>query len=92
MIHYLRDGSNDTLVDIDATKDDIHCVVVIETYSKFLLSLSEDGRKQFILDMGNVQEIRGHYFESGYKGSPDDLARNWLTRLTRLWGLGYVTD
>ncbi len=92
MIHYLRDRSNNTLVDIDATKDDIHCVVVIETYSKFLLSLPEGDREQFIFDMGDVQEIRGHYFESGYEGPPDDLARGCLTSLTEKWGLWYVTD
>ena len=80
MTHYLRDKNGDTIVDIEALKDDIHCVVNIEAFSAKLLSLPINKsitpipswaiserclhRDQWIQDMDAMQEIRGGYWET----------------------------
>lgn len=35
MTHYLRDNDNNTVVDIEATEDDLHCCVSIKYFFEF---------------------------------------------------------
>lgn len=93
MIHFLRDLSNNTIVDIEAMEKDIRCVVVIEHFSRKLLELSDSLRPLFVADMQLIQEIRGYYFESDdCKSKTDDIARTWLLPVAQRWALSYVTD
>ena len=94
MTHYLRDFSSNTIVDVEATKDDINCVVVIRAYSEMLLSLPEHERESFILDMNTIQEIRATYWEgiNPRNTDPDKFAAENLKEMAQKWGLFYVTD
>ena len=76
MIHFIRDDRNRTIVDIDATKKDIRCVVVIDTYSRLLLNTPEERRAELIGDFYAIQEIRGAYWEA-HNGQidSDELAK-----------------
>jgi len=94
MTHYLRDDGK-TLVDIEATKNDIQCVVNIAAYSRFMMSWgSESRRQQVIEEFDLINEIRGLYFESEIDTgiTPDELAARELKRLAKEFFLGYVTD
>ena len=94
MTHYLRDGEV-TLVDIDATADDLHCVVIIDAYSHFMMSWGSASRQQQVIaDFYAISEIRGLYFESEIQSgiTPDELAKRELTRLAKEYFLQYVTD
>ena len=100
MTHYLRNSANETIVDVEATRDDLSCVVCIDTYSRMLLSLPEDRREQFIEDMNSTQEIRGYYFErvivpglckNTAKGI-DGFVHGFLRCIADSWDLAYVTD
>lgn len=91
MIPFLRDRRNNTLVDIEAQPDDIHCLVGVRHYSRLLLSKPERAA-EIITDFDRVQEIRGEFFESGWKGTTDELARERLVPLADKYGLIYVTD
>ncbi len=93
MIHFLRNHRGHTLVDCEATPDDISCVVDIETFSDYLLGLDPEEQTPFIRDMSDVQEIRGLYHEViGAKRTPDEVATGYLTKLADRWNLSYVTD
>jgi hypothetical protein len=93
MVHYIRDSHNNTIVDIDASVGDLHAVVVIESYSKYLLNLSHSFKTEFVNDMGALQEIRGEYFERNRnRESPDQLAARRCKEIATKWKLVYVTD
>ncbi len=93
MIHFLRNHRGHTMVDCEATPDDIGCVVDIETFSDYLLGLDPDDQPLFIRDMAGIQEIRGWYHEMVRdKCTPDELAKEVFTKLAEKWNLAYVTD
>ena len=97
MTHYLRfvdeQRFGDTVVDIEATKDDIHCVVCIEAYSRLLLSIKPVDVDRFIKDFDDTQEIRGAWFEFNQCKTPTDVfAAGWLKPLAEKWNLVYLTD
>lgn len=93
MVHYLR-NNNKTLVDIDSTKDDFSCTVLIKEYSEYLLSLDKEKMSDFIKDMDNVQEMRGFYFEFNQDEEiPIDVfIKSNLKELSEKWNLKYITD
>lgn len=53
MIHFIRNAKNDTIVDIQADKDDIICVVNILYYSLFLLSVDKSRYEEIIADFNS---------------------------------------
>lgn len=95
MIHYLRNENNVTIVDIETTKDDIHCVVIIDTFSEKLLEQKYINRSLFVNDVNNIQEIRAEWFEKleiGGKQTPHELAKYRCIELAKKWNLNYVVD
>lgn len=91
MVHFLRDHKNNTIVDCDASADDIGCLVDIQHYSIFLLH-NLTRTREIVADFAAIQEIRGEFFESGWKGTPDELAEVRVRVLADKYGLVYVTD
>lgn len=95
MTHYLRFG-DDNLVDLEATKDDIRCVVDVRTFALALLSLPKADYAEFITDMYFIQEIRAEYHEA-VTTPPDTnaFAKHRLEEVRDRWRklkLFYVTD
>lgn len=95
--HYLRlkTDSADTLVDLEATKDDLSCQVCIPAYSVLLLS-HPDRAAEVIADFESIQEIRGAYWE-GPQGrmtgeTPNQIAERCLKELAVKYDLWYITD
>ncbi len=98
MIHYLR-LNNNTVVDVEATKDDIRSIVCIAEYSRLLLKCaSQDGVYsdaivEMMLDFEGMQGLRGEYHETtDKKESPDEFVRRRLRKVGKKYGLTYVTD
>jgi len=80
------------IVDIQATTEDIHCVVDIVQYSHFLIESLPDW-PEVAIDFGNIQEIRGTFWENPIpSGTPDELAERECKRLAKKYNLEYVTD
>lgn len=89
MTHYLRNNDNDTVVDIETTKDDLDCVVSIKYFAKLLDQFDMRDNKfnnamsdfigrglkeQVVDDFSQIQEIRSWYFESVEPtGTPDEF-------------------
>jgi hypothetical protein len=60
--HYLlRNGK--TIVDVEVTKDDLHCVVCIDEYSSLLIA-KQTRQDDVIVDFHMLQEIRGEWHEN----------------------------
>lgn len=101
MIHFIRDKDNNTIVDAEALPNDLHVVVSIDYYSKFLLGVDAWTKKaDVIADFNAIQELRGAWFEtgpgSGSKPDPDittdDFVGERVRALADKYGLSYVTD
>lgn len=94
MTHYLRNKSNDTIVDLEDAKDDVHCVVSVREYSRALLNLPEGDRSDFIADFDALQEIRGEWFEVEERsGIPlREFVERRMKYVAIRWNLAYVTD
>ena len=92
MTHFLRNNRNHTIVDIEASENDIQSVVIIDHYSLFLLALDDERRDEFMADMGRMQEIRGEFFETNHGMTPDEMARSLCKEMTEKWELYYTTD
>ena len=95
MIHFVRDSKNNTIIDCEALKDDLHCSIDIRFYTMFLLSLEKDKQLQFMGDVDAISEIRGAYFEDyNYcKKIPiDTFVKDILKYFAKKWGLYYVED
>lgn len=90
MVHYLRQKNGKTIVDADATKDDLSVTVDIRTYSEFLLISNR--KVEVIADFDRIQELRGEYHETMHNLSPDELAKKVLTAMAKKYDLDYVTD
>lgn len=104
MIHFIRNENNDTIVDVDATEDDIHVVVLILGYTRLLLDRfvttsrlvtprARHSQTELVNDFASLQELRAEYFETNYdKETTDELAERRLREIAEKYGLGYVTD
>lgn len=98
MTHYLR-ISGKTIVDVEATKDDIQSVVCIDVYSGFLLREQTlrggSTPHDLIEDFDRLQELRGAFHERPYERpegeTPDELAKRRLQEIARKYDLEYVT-
>lgn len=62
MIHFLRSADNNTIVDIETTDDDLHCVIDIREYSR-LLKWNHHLWHTIVEYFSMIQEIRGLYLE-----------------------------
>ena len=99
MTHYLR-LNGETIVDVEATKDDIHSVVCIEVYSGLLLReqalCGGLTPHELIDDFEQLQELRGAFHERPYERptgeTPDELAKRRLQEIAHKYDLQYVTD
>jgi Mor family transcriptional regulator len=94
VIHYLRNDFNRTIVDIEASKTDLHALVDIEHYTSFLDKIENKVlRRRWISDMSRIQELRGEFHETPCQSrTPDEFARFICNELSDRWGLYYVTD
>lgn len=91
MVHFLRKDGN-TIVDVEATKDDISSVVCIASYSKLLLS-EQNRQAELIGDFDGLQELRGEYHETPrQQETPDELAARRLKEIGTKYNLEYITD
>ncbi len=96
MTHYLRCENNETLVDCDAGKDDLHCSVIIGVYSHFLLD-HLDKKDEVIYDFSLIQELRGIWFEhynmrKQYDFNIDKFIAAEFKLIAKKYDLYYVTD
>lgn len=95
MIHYLRNKNNETIVDIEAMKNDISCTIGVLNYSMFLLNtIPAEKRLEFALDIDFISEIRGEWFETKHphENTTDKLAEKRCKQLSEKWNLYYVVD
>lgn len=101
MIHFLRNQSNDTLVEVSATKDDLSVVVDLIEFAEILLAIDGDIRAaEFVREFHDVQELRGEYFEhpdmarggGKHPETPDEFVGRRLKEVGQRWNLAYVTD
>ncbi len=102
MIHKLREhGSGETLVEIEASMDDLSTVVIIRVFGPMLGDIPIDLRPEFIDDIDALNELRGEYWEAaGRSGkvkrtdleTPDELTARRYKAAAEKWGLTYVTD
>lgn len=95
MTHYLRNSRNETLLDIETTKDDIRVVVCIKAYSNYLIYALDDIYKQvdFMQDFHDLSELRAEWFEAVRKDeSPNKLAERRLKEIADKWHFSYITD
>lgn len=91
MTHYLRRNGN-TIVDVEATPNDISSVVCIIEYSRLLLR-EPNRQKEIISDFDGLQELRGEYWETpNQQETPDELAERRLREIGAKYDLAYVTD
>ena len=107
MILFIRDKKNNTILDLDVYVSsesgliDISATVVIEHYSRFLLSSPEDRREEIISDFDELQEIRGWLHESYFLNRKNcekeydrllEVLRKMIKEFAHKHGLGYVED
>ena len=92
MTHFLRTKDNKSIVDIDAWKDDLSAVVIIDEYSKFLLD-NLNRKEEIIEDFYLLSEIRGEYHETpNQTETPDELVGRRVKEIGKKYDLAYVTD
>lgn len=93
MTHYLRSKEGDTVVDIEVTTDDLHCVIDIKEYTKLLFE-NENRKEEVVDDFWELQEMRGSYFELLLCDimSPDEHAKQLCKAVAKKYDLFYVTD
>jgi len=97
MTLFLRNSKNETIVDIEVSDKDLSSVVVIETYSKLLLS--QKNKEQVIKDFSEIDELKGWYFEVFLETNPNPTKENlikilkiMLTEVAEKYNLSYVED
>lgn len=91
MTHYLRRNGK-SIVDVEASKIDLRCVICIFEYSAILLS--ETYRQdEVISDFDNLSEMRGEWHEDPEQfESPDEFVKRRLCEVGNKYDLQYVTD
>jgi len=91
MTHYLRRFGK-TIVEVEATADDIRCVVVIDIYSEFLMDFMSR-RAAVIKDFHDLQEMRGEWHEDPkQEETPDEFVERKLRAVAGRFAVQYVTD
>jgi len=92
MIHFIRDHNNNTIVDIETLKDDLHVTIDIHYYSIFLLS--SEGPISIVNDFSAIDELRSEWFETDAhtKYTPTEFIRKVLPRYAEKYNLYYVED
>lgn len=95
MIHFLRTKDNKTIISCDVSSKDLHSSVDLENYSMYLLSLQVE-RKQFIIQLSELSEIRGWWWEHekdfGDWKNIDAFVKAKYREIAEYWDLYYVTD
>ena len=92
MTHYLRRNGK-TVVDVEASRQDLHSVVDIREFSKLLVISPIRDVPGLIDDFEALQEMRGEFHESvGMEESPDGFARRRLREVGQRYNLQHVTD
>ena len=93
MTHYLRQNGH-TIVDVEATPNDISSVVSIVGYTcLFLSNPGLERQKEIMHDFHGLQELRGEYWETpNQQETPDELAERRLREIGIKYDLAYVTD
>ena len=94
MVHFLRNKDNRTIIECQVSKEDLSSAVDITEYSYMLLSI--DDKKNFIMWMTQLAEIRGWWWESEEDSnqwkSIDDFVGNKFKYVASIYDLIYVTD
>lgn len=95
--YFVRTIDNRTIVDIEATKDDVHCAIDIFYYTRELfrqMACSFDTGKNFIDNIERASEIRGEYFEQvgDNKLSAAELAKIICMKIADEHDLMFVED
>ena len=91
--HFLRTGKNDTVVEVDASKNDLSSTVVISEFGRLLLDAELSKQEEMIEDFDALQELRGEFHETPHQQeTPDGLARRRLREIGDKYGIFYVTD
>jgi|JFJP01.1.fsa_nt_gi hypothetical protein len=108
MILFLRNNKNQSIVDLEVwvkTEDnnsfiELQSVVIIETYSKFLLK-NLDRKTEIIEDFSIIDELRGWLWENYFGGEHNDpkkypevllFLRTLLKKIAEKYDLIYVED
>lgn len=100
MIHYVRTQGNDTLLDIEATDDDIQCSLDKKLYGSLFLYLIKNYNlataSKFGAGVSIASEIKEYYLDANHNHeTTDDLAEfvcNWIIREFPEPILSYTTD
>jgi hypothetical protein len=106
MILFLRDQNNDTVVDVELYQTEnhieLHSSVILEAYSKILLSVKIEEINNVITDFNTLQELRGWLWENYFGGQNKnttqeyskilEIVRNKLKTVGIKYGLYYVED
>lgn len=95
MIHFLRNKHNKTIVDLEASKEDVHCSIDIKNYTMYLIeNILIVQWPEFASDIDELAEIRGEWWETKHPEdkTPDDLAKRRCKEIGEKWGLIYITD
>ncbi len=92
MTHFLRRKDEKTVVDVEATKTDLQCLVDVEGYS--YVFMEESSRQtEVMIDFHDLQEMRGEWHEDVEQvESPDEFTERKLRTVGEKYGLAYVTD
>ena len=61
MTLFLRNGRQ-TIVDIELSKQDLHCAIDIRNYSEFLLN-NLDHKDEIVESFAEISELRGWFWE-----------------------------
>ena len=96
MVHFLRDGKNNTLIECEVYDRDLSANIDVENYSNHLLAIRFSDQyscSSFIDDFRYLSEIRRAWWEDepGVQGPEEFVAEEFL-RVATKWDLNYVVD
>lgn len=99
MVHFIRNSKNQTLIECEVYNNDLHSAVDIKVFGPMLLDLqilNHEEINDFINDVGNLDEIRGWWWEkeewAGGYNSVDDFVKEKYDDFAKKWNLNYITD
>lgn len=97
--YFLRDKFNQTIVDCEVSKKDVHCAINISNYTKFYTSLYDEDEAialGFRDDIDEISEIRGWWWEREEDDpkwkSIDEFVDSVFSDTAEHWQLNYVKD
>lgn len=102
MTLFLRNKKNETIVDIEINNGkngmDVRVVTIITTYSKLLIE-NIDRKDEIIEDFGNIDELRGWFWEVYMNNVSNPTLhdvtiqiKNKLLPIAEKYKLNYLTD